>query len=55
MKKDLCVNFKSLPIYFEKEKNGIKPNTVRVVDWEDKRFQNYVPAAAVIRRVQVLS
>jgi len=40
LKKDMCVKFKSLPEYWEKELDNRKPNTVRVVDWEDKRFQN---------------
>lgn len=30
--------FKSISPYFEKERDGLKPNTVRVVDIEDKRF-----------------
>jgi hypothetical protein len=25
--------------YFFKERNGKKPNTIRKVDWKDKRFQ----------------
>ena len=33
------VIFKSLPIYYEKEKSGIKNNTVRCWEMFDKRFE----------------
>ena len=32
------VSFKSIPEMYEKEKSGIKNNTVRLVDIFDKRF-----------------
>lgn len=31
------ITFKSLPEYFYKERSGLKPNTVRIVD-KDERF-----------------
>jgi hypothetical protein len=33
------VKFKSHPIFFEKEKDGRKPNTVRMVPTADERFE----------------
>jgi hypothetical protein len=38
-KTDEIVGFKSYPEFYMKEKKGIKPNTVRLVDVDDKRFQ----------------
>lgn len=32
------VCFKSVSPFFEKERNGLKPNTVRVIDLDDERF-----------------
>ena len=37
MIKEMKVKFKSKPVFYEKEKSGIKNNTVRVVD------DNYFP------------
>lgn len=33
------VKFKSIPAMYEKEKSGIKPNTVRIIDEFDDRFK----------------
>jgi hypothetical protein len=33
------VQFKSLPMFFFKEKDGAKPNTIRLVDYSDERFK----------------
>jgi len=32
------ITFKSIPLFFFKERDGIKPNTIRVDDPNDKRF-----------------
>lgn len=37
MKEEIC--FKSSPEYYKKEQSGIKPNTVRNIEIQDKRFQ----------------
>lgn len=33
-----CVSFKSIPRFFIKEKEGLKPNTLREVNMSDARF-----------------
>ena len=33
------VKFKSIPSMYHKEKEGLKPNTLRKIDNEDKRFE----------------
>lgn len=33
------IEFKSSPEYYNKEKAGVKPNTVRNIDINDRRFQ----------------
>jgi hypothetical protein len=35
----MIVKFKSHPIFFDKEKSGLKPNTVRMVPTADERFE----------------
>lgn len=35
---DNIVEFKSIPVWYEKEKVGIKNNTVRFIDDQDNRF-----------------
>lgn len=35
----MSVIFKSIPIMFNKEKNGLKPNTIREIDEFDDRFR----------------
>lgn len=39
MNPNIYVTFKSVPEFFVKEKNGSKPNTVRVIDLNDDRFK----------------
>lgn len=33
------IEFKSLPIYFDKERSGVKNNTVRELSTEDDRYK----------------
>lgn len=33
------ISFKSLPEFYEKEKNGKKNNIVRIIDKDDERFE----------------
>lgn len=39
MKERTSVTFKSSPEYYKKEESGIKPNTARNIEINDKRFQ----------------
>ncbi len=34
------ITFKSIDSIFQKERSGVKPNTSRVVDWQDERFRS---------------
>lgn len=36
------VKFKSLPEFYFKEKRGLKPNTVREIDYRDERFTKLI-------------
>lgn len=36
------IQFKSEELYFTRESVGLKNNTIREIDWEDKRFEALV-------------
>jgi len=38
----MSVKFKSIPEMYEKEKSGIKPNTIRKIEGFDERFNKLV-------------
>ena len=38
IREDYLVEFKSIPDNYYDECNGNKPNTVRIIDWDDERF-----------------
>ena len=39
---DLIVHFKSSPIYFEKERSGLKSNTIREINLSEDKFQDLI-------------
>jgi len=46
------VHFKSHPIFFDKEKSGLKPNTVRMVPTADERFEALDQRTATIIEIE---
>ena len=39
MSNELDIQFKSIPLYWEREQRGLKRNTLRAIDKDDKRFK----------------
>ncbi len=46
------VSFKSIPAMFEKEKCGVKPNTVRDIDMFDERFTRLIDGDSRVIRIE---
>ena len=46
------IKFKSNPIFFKKERSGLKPNTVRMVSTADERFKALDEKTATIIEIE---